>query len=319
MANFPTSIFDFTRRFSSQKACWDYLEQIRFPDGVYDIRDGKTKPSSFISTRNLWAFPDGYQQSITVGTVMEQTHLELTYWFLGAYLMATVTPGISARQFARQTGLSYETAYMLLMKLRAGLVNPFRSKLKGVIEVDETYIGGKEEGKRGRGASGKALVVGAIEVIDTSKKQIGGRIRMRRIFTPSGENLLKFIQDNIEIGSTIITDGWQGYNIVEAYGYRHDIIKGESSVEVAKNLVHIHRAFSNLKTWINGTHHGVSKKHIQAYLNEYVFRYNRRRVPFEAFNAILGIGTVREAPTYYELYHSGERGGWIHPNPKRSH
>jgi hypothetical protein len=125
MIDFPTSIFDFTRRFSSQKACWNYLEQIRFPNGVYDIRDGKTKPSSFISTRNLWVFPDGYQQSITVGTVMEQTHLELTYWFLAAYLMATVTPGISARQFARQTGISYETAYMLLMKLRAGLVNPF--------------------------------------------------------------------------------------------------------------------------------------------------------------------------------------------------
>jgi transposase-like protein len=202
------------------------------------------------------------------------------------------------------------------MKLRAGLVNPFRSKLKGVIEVDETYIGGKEEGKRGRGAAGKALVIGAVEVIDTSKKKIGGRIRMRKISSPSSENLLKFIQDNIEKGSTIVTDGWQGYNIIEAYGYKHDIIEGESSVEVAKNLIHIHRAFSNLKTWINGTHHGVSKKHIQAYLNEYVFRYNRRRVPFEAFNAILGIGTVREAPTYYELYHTGEKHGWTHSNPK---
>ncbi|HUI30468.1 MAG TPA: IS1595 family transposase [Candidatus Acidoferrales bacterium] len=284
---------------------------------MHDIRDGKTKPSSFISTRNLWVFPDGYQQSITVGTVMEQTHMELSIWFLGAYLMATLTPGVSARQFARQAGLHYETAYMLLMKLRAGLINPFRTKLKGVIEIDESYIGGKVEGKHGRGAESKAVVLGAVEVIDTSKKKIGGRLRLRKVSSPSGENILKFIEDNIEKGSVLVTDGWKGYNAVTRHGYERRIVEGEDTIEVAAQLVHIHRAFSNLKTWINGTHHGVSRKHLQAYLNEFVFRYNRRRVPFEAFNAILGIGSIREAPTYRGLYKAGEIYGWIHPNPKR--
>lgn len=135
---------------------------------------------------------------------------------------------------------------------------------------------------------------------------------MRKISSASRKELFKFIQENVEKGSMIVTDGWQGYNGIENEGYGHEIKEGEDSIEVASQLVHIHRAFSNLKTFINGTYHGVSKKHLQAYLNEYVFRYNRRRVPFESFNALLGIGTMREALTYRGLF----EGKWIHPNPK---
>ena len=317
MPNFPTSIMEFTQRFSTDEACREYLEEVRFPDGVYDIRDGHTRPVRYLASRKLWVFPDGYQQSITVGTVMEQTHTPLTKWFWAAYLVSTHTPGISARQLARQIGVSYETAYTMLHKLRAGLVNPFRDKLKGTIEVDETFIGGKASGKRGRGAGSKTIVVGAVEVIDTSKKQIGGRIRLRAIPQASGKHLLQFIADNVERGSVIVTDGWQGYNGVVELGYDHMVLTGEDSVEVAKQLVHIHRAFSNLKTWLMGTHHGVSKKHLQAYLNEFVFRYNRRRVPFEAFNSALGIGSINLSPTYHELYKTGEEHGWTHPNTKR--
>lgn len=219
----------------------------------------------------------------------------------------------SARQLVRQVGVSYT----MLHKLRAGLVNPFRGKLKGTIEVDKTFIVGKASGKRGRGAGSKTIVVGAVEVIDTSKKQIGGRLRLRAIPQASGKHLLQFIADNVERGSVIVTDGWQGFNGVVELGYDHMVLTGEDSVEVARQLVHIHRAFSNLKTWFVGTHHGVSKKHLQAYLNEFVFRYNRRRVPFEAFNSALEIGSINLSPTYHELYKTGEEHGWTHPNPKK--
>lgn len=307
MNNFPKSLFEFSRMFSTEEACWEYLKDIRFPNGVIDERDGKSKPISFVSTRKLWTFDDGYQQSLTSGTIMHKTRTPLQNWFASAYLMATLTPGISAWQLHRQLGMRYETAYMLLMKLRAGLVNPFRTKLRGTVEVDETYIGGKAFGTRGRGAKNKALVIGAVEIIDTSRKQIGGRIRMRQVPTASSENLLKFIQDHVDKNSIIITDGWEGYSRINQIGYKHHIVN---------ELVHIHRAFSNLKTWINGTHHGVSRKHLQAYLNEYTFRYNRRHVPFEAFNSLLGIGTVTESPTYYQLYHANKKYGWKHPNPQ---
>lgn len=312
MLNFPTTIFEFNRRFSTEEACWNYLKEIRWPDGVVDYRDGATRPIAYCSTRKVWEFPDNFQQSVTAGTVMHKTRTPLTHWFYAAYLMATLKPGISALQLQRQLGMHFKTAYMLLMKLRAGLVNPFRSKLHGVVEVDETYVGGKAAGKRGRGAASKSIVVGAVEVIDLSDKQVGGRIRMRKISAASSGNLHKFITDNVERGSTIITDGFKGYDHVAGWGYTHRIMHGEDSIEVAKQLVHIHRAFSNLKTFINGTYHGVSRKHLQAYLNEYVFRYNRRRLPFESFNALLGIGTMREAPTYRGLF----GGRWIHPNPK---
>ena len=101
---------------------------------------------------------------------------------------------------------------------------------------------------------------------------------------------------------------------VDAIGYAHTVMKGSSSVEVAQQLVHVHRVFSNLKTWLNGTHHGVSAKHLQAYLNEYAFRYNRRRKPMAAFQRLLGLGSHLEGPTYEGLYATGRRGAWRHPN-----
>ena len=316
--SFPKNLFEFNQMFNTEEACWQYLRDVRWPDGVVDYRDGKTLPLGFVSTRKVWDFPKNFQQSVTAGTVMHQTHLPLRYWFTAAYLMATLKPGVSALQLSQQLGLILETTYMLLMKLRAGLVNPFRTKLRGTIEVDETYVGAKLSGKRGRGAGNKSIVIGAIEVIDTSDQMVGGRIRMRKIGSVSSGNLHKFITDNVERGSTIVTDGFRGYLGIEKRGYTHRIIEAEDSEAVAKKLQLIHIVFGNLKAFLNGTYHGVSSKHLQTYLNEYVFRFNRRKLVFEAFNTLLGIGTIREAPTYYQLYHTAELQGWIHPNPKVS-
>jgi transposase-like protein len=186
--------------------------------------------------------------------------MPLKLWFHAAYLVTTLTPGISALQLQRQIGLqNYETAFTMLHKLRAAMVRQGRDKLSGLVEVDETYVGGKNAGPTGRGAEGKVIVAGAVDI----RGKNANRIRLRVIPNVTQAVLTDFVQDNVEEGSTIQTDEWLGYNKLEQAGYYH-VIDNE--------LVHIHRVFSNLKTWLLGTHHGVSKQHLQAYLNEYTFR-----------------------------------------------
>lgn len=319
---FPTSLFEFTRRFSTEDACWRYLVQIRWPEGKPRHPETGDSPKYFLETRRRWKFSDGYQMSATVGTVMDRTKIPLTYWFWAAYLVATHTPGISALQLAKQFGLRYETVYMMLQKLRAGLVRPDRSPLSGTVEVDETFIGGRKRVVRGRGALGKAIVVGAVEVVAYTDKRgkhksMAGRVRLRLIPDASGDTLMRFLDDNVAKGTHLRTDGWKGYIPAARMGYLHEVLVGENSVEVAEQLVHIHRVFSNLKTWLLGTHHGVSAKHLQAYLNEYTFRFNRRLNAFQAFQSVLGIGTRVEGPAYEDIYSAGEEGRWAHANPRR--
>ena len=227
--------------------------------------------------------------------------------------MATHTPGVSAWQLHRQLGLRFETAYQMLQKLRAGMVNPEREPLTGTVEADETFIGGKRAGKPGRSrARGKYLVVAAVEVRGAS----AGRVRLRRIRSESAAQLGKFLNAHVRLGSAVRTDGLQSYKQA-TQGYRHVVVTGETSVAVAKKLPHVHRVFSNLKAWLNGTHHGVSGKHLQAYLNEFTFRFNRRKTPMAAFNAVLRIGTRVPGPTYRQVYRAGRKDGWRHPNPPK--
>lgn len=320
--DFPTSLFDFTRRFSTDEACWKYLVQMRWRDGIPAHPKTGEPPVYFKAPRKLWQFADGYQMSATVGTVMDRTKIPLTKWFWAAYLVATHTPGISALQLSKQFGIRYETVYMMLQKLRAGLVDPDRTKLAGTVEVDETFIGGRKRVVRGRGALGKAIVVGAVEVVHYQDKHKrnkvrAGRVRLRVIPDASSDVLMKFLKENVTKGSVVRTDGWKGYLPVPRNGFDHDVLVGETSVEVAEQLVHIHRVFSNLKTWLLGTHHGVSAKHLQAYLNEYTFRFNRRVNTFQAFQSVLGISTHVEGPEYEDIYSAGEEGRWAHANPKR--
>ena len=228
--------------------------------------------------------------------------------------MSTQTPGISATQLARQLNLHYETAYMMLQRLRAGTVNPGREQLNGIIEVDEMQIGGRRKGMRGRKLGpNQSLVICGVEV----RGEYAGRVRLRKIGSASAAQIKKFIDKHIESGSYIVTDGWRAYSDLSSWGYSHEKVVGASSVEVAEQLVHVHRIFSNLKTWINGTHHGVSGKHLQAYLNEFTFRFNRRRKPMAAFQRLLGISTQVPGPTYRKLYKVGTAKGWVHPNPPR--
>ena len=229
---------------------------------------------------------------------MHRTRTPLVQWFRAAYLMTTLTPGISALQLKRQLGLgSYQTTWIMLHKLRRATVNPSREMLRGNVEVDDAYVGGKEEAVVGRQVETKTPVAVAVEV----RGKASGRIRLRALQDVSGQSLLPFVRDVVEPGSAVHTDGWVGYEGLAKTGYRHRVHKMNAAKDPAKVLRHAHRAISNLKAWLLGTHHGVSSKHLQPYLDEFAFRFNRRRTPMAAFQTLLGIGSRVQTVTYKML------------------
>jgi transposase-like protein len=331
---FPSTLLDFQRTFPGEEACGEYLFELRWPDGFVCPACGKAGEPYRIRTRAtvLQCRACGQQTSLTSGTVMHATRTPLQAWFWAAYLVTSQTPGMSALQFQRQLGIArYETAFQMLHKLRAAMVRPDRDRIGGeyVVEVDEAEVGGQTRGE-GHGVHHMATVVGAVEVrrgdpaeVQRKRKKhdkgrpvrgetYAGRLRLRHVPNRGGMTLTSFVTDNVAVGSTIVTDGWQGYDGLKNLGYHHEsiVLGGDPELaEVALPMVRL--VFSNLKAWILGTHHGVSHRHLQAYLNEYVFRFNRRFYPMGMFNSVLGIATRVQGPTYAALYD----GKWTHPNP----
>lgn len=248
---------------------------------------------------------------------MHGTHLPLGAWLLAAWLLVTDKRGISAKHLERTLGVSYETAYQMLHRLRAAMVNPDREKLRGRVEVDETFHGSVKHGRPGKaaitGEGRKLIVLGAIEVRESVTRDgevvtRPGRLRLRQADDIKADTLWKFVTEVVETGALVATDGLREYASLPSMGYRHRV---ESSVRgPAKKAVlkHLHLAFSNFKAWQKGTFHGrVEEKHLQAYLNEFVFRFNRRGNLPAAFQTVLGIAPRVEAPTYAEIYAKGSR------------
>ena len=196
-------------------------------------------------------------------------------WFIAIWWLTTQKNGASAQGLQRVLGLkSYETAWAWLHKIRTAMVNPNRTKLSGTVEIDETHIGGVATGKRGRGAGNKVLVIITAE-LDGKKV---GRCRMGILDDASADSIHPFIIENVEMGSTLITDGWRGYNGIENKGYTRKIHLQASEADDDKLLPHVHMIASLLKRWLLGTHHGgIESQHLQSYLDEYVFRFNRRK------------------------------------------
>jgi transposase-like protein len=240
---------------------------------------------------------------------MHRSKIPIQDWFAAAYHVATFTPGISAVQLQRQLGLnSHDTAWYLLHRLRKGMVNDTRTKISGLVEVDETFIGGPEKGKRGRGAGNKSLVVGAVEVLVYQDKngdrcERAGRLRLALIPDATQGSLGSFLTDNVMPKSRIRTDGWKGYSDAALEDFIHHVRIVRSGQLAHKRFPHIHRVFSNLKTWLNGTHHGVDPKYLPSYLDEFVFRFNRRQTPMAAFQTLLGI-TLQKKPLTLEKLRS---------------
>jgi hypothetical protein len=336
---FPESLPEFQKVFPNDAACLAYLEKMKWPDGFVCPRCTVAAEPYRTVGRPLVLRCRSCKGNagVTAGTVMEKTHTPLSTWFWGAYLVATQTPGQSALQFQRQLGLTrYETAFQILHKLRAGMVRPERDQIGGEypVEVDEVLIGGRTRGE-GMGVHHKAYVIGAVEVRtrkpkegrasksgDTHDKGVplklrtyAGRLRLQVIPERIADQAEDFIAKNILSQSKVKTDGWLGYDGVRyKLGMVHSrMVMNDDPDRAEAHLPMVHLVFSNLKAWIQGTHHGVSQTHLQAYLNEYAFRFNRRFYPMTAFHSVLGIGTHSAAPTYDSLY----SGDWVHPGGPR--
>lgn len=301
--DFPRTILEFQARFGDEQACLDYMFDCRWPEGYFCPRcNGQAAWP--IASRGLWECAAcHYQVSLTAGTVLHKTHTALHLWFWAAYLMTTGTPGISARQLQRQLGLSrYETAWTMLHKLRRAMVNPERSLLTGEVEVDECEVGGREAGRRsGRSLTAKAVqVVVAVEV----RGQGSGRVRMRIIPNASGDTLGTFVKETVHAGAIVHTDGWMGYAPLTKAGYEHRPRSQRAAKKAGDTdpvLPRVHRAISNFKTWLRGTHRSVGNEHLQVYLDEFTFRYNRRGTPMAAFQSLLGLGAQQAPATYRQI------------------
>lgn len=269
--DYPRTLGELEARFSTEEACREYLFGLRWPDGFRCPRCSHEKAWP------VWTLYQcgrcDYKASVTAGTIFERTHKPLVTWFRAMWLVTSQKTGASALGVQRVLGLgSYKTAWAWLQKLRRAMVRPGRERLSGRVEVDESYIGGLEEGAHGRGTQKKALVAVAAEEDGDGI----GRIRMRRIRSASAKELHAFVKGAVEAGSTVHTDGWDPYKGIEKEGYKHEVtpLKGRKGSEL---LPRVHRAVSLLKRWLTGTHQGaVSHEHLDYYLDEFVFRFNRR-------------------------------------------
>ena len=301
MLDFPRSLIAFQRRFSDEAACAAYLVSTRWPDGFrcpacrHDHAWAlKTKAWTFECCRCR------RQTSVRAGTIMHNSKLPLHVWFWAAYLMATHSNGISARQLQGQLGLgSYKSAWLLCAKLRHAMVDPGRNLLDGLVEIDETTIPHRTKqdpvaGGAGRSHEGKMLVIGAVEIAGNGP----GRIRLAPIADFSAESIHAFINANLASGVTAKTDGWAAYARAPEVTHEPHVV-GNMAAHIV--LPWVHRVFSNIKRWALGVYHGLRPKHLQSYLDEFVFRFNRRRTRHAAFCSLIGIATKRNPITYKML------------------
>ena len=298
--SYPLSILEFQQRFGSEEACREYLFASRWPDGFVCPACGSVRAGEMHRRRLLWQCKDcGQQTSATAGTVMHGTHMPLRTWFWAAYLVATHHPGISAKQLQRQLALSrYETAWLILQKLRRAMVAPERELLKGEVEIDEFFLGGHEDNlKGGRQHGKKALIGAAIEVRGAGS----GRLRLQALANSQATTLRTFTQATTAPGAIVHTDGLFSYRGLDKLGYEHRPRKVASVAPGEQLLPRAHRAISNLKAWMHGTHRGVSPEHLPVYLDEYVFRHNRRGTPMAGFQTLLGLGAAHDPVTYRQI------------------
>jgi transposase-like protein len=270
----PMTIIDLNRAFSTEDKCREYLVRLRWPRGVACPKCQHTAVSTLRNQRKFECAKCTYQFSGTAGTIFHDSHLPLEKWFLATYLMCESRKGISANQLKRILGVSYKTAWYLCHRIRAAMSSMVQAPLSGTVEVDETYIGGRRRGLRARVMDNKTMVLGAI--------QRGGEVRLRVEQRPTKPTLRKFIRDTTTEGpKTIYTDERPAYRHVVGGETTHDAVN-HSREEWVRGAVHtntIEGVFSLFKRSIIGSYHHLSAKHLDAYLDEFEFRFNRRRRP----------------------------------------
>jgi transposase-like protein len=280
LQDLPRDLPTFLKRFGTDAKCRAYLVRVRWPAGFRCTGCGHDQAWSHKKRLIEECTACGRQHSILAGTIFEQTKTGLAKWFLAIYLVTASKGGLSAMELQRQMGFgSYQTAWSWLHKIRRAMVRPDRPPLAARVEADETYVGGPRPGRSGRGAAGKTRVAGAVESgRGQARGRRLGRLRLAVVADVSARSLEGFLAANVARPATVATDGWSGYTGLAAKGYAHKPLNLSASWgDATLRLPAIHLVFGLAKRWLLGTHHGaVSTKHLPAYLEEFVFRFNRR-------------------------------------------
>lgn len=298
----PKNQIDFEKMFATEEQCIEYLKEFRFPNG-YSCRKC-LHHEYWLNNRGIMVCKKCRDElSITAETIFHKSKLPLVTIFRAIWWMVAQKNGVSAVGLQRVLGIgSYRTAWTWLHKFRRLMVCPGRDRLKGTVEVDETFVGGISEGKRGRGAEGKILVAIAVEIIGKGKGT--GRARMAIIPEASKVALKKFILANVEKGSTIISDGWRGYTGLSKNGYIHLAEVKNKMPEGEEVLPNVHRIASLLKRWLLGTHQNyIGEQYLEYYLDEFTFRHNRRKSKSRGllFQRIIEQAVVHEPVDYKSI------------------
>jgi transposase-like protein len=275
------TVKDFNTKFPNDDACLEWLKSSRWPDGITCPKCRKITKHHKVTGRQVYACDFcGHQVSPMAGTIMEKSATPLKLWFYAMYLMASTRCGISAKQLERELGVTYKTAWRIFKQIRSMLSDNI--VLEGSsVEADETYIGGRRRGKRGRGAEGKTIVFGLA--------QRKGKVIAKVVPNVQANTLLPVIKEKVLESSIVYTDELPSYDRLPKLGYQHKRIHHASKVYVMGDI-HTNTVdgfWSLVKRGISGVNHAVSAKYLQNYLNEYAFRYNRREQEEPMFEAFL--------------------------------
>lgn len=299
----PESLAAFRTRFATERACVSFLRRWRYPNGFRCPRCDWSRAWWLPSRRLHECSRCGRQTSLTAGTVFHGSRKPLRLWFLAMFLFVSSKRGISALELSRQLGLSQTTAWSWLHKLRIAMEDRMRQLLDDVVEVDEAYIGGIEEGRGGRSTDRKAVVAAAIEVPEGTPGF--GRVRLAHLEDASAISLEDFVESQVSKTALVKTDGWSGYRGLRGAGYRHVATPMSRGDAMAHQIFPgVHRVFSLLRRLLLGTYQGaVSRKHLHKYLSEFEFRFNRRASRSRAllFQRLLTAAVVDRAIQYREL------------------
>ena len=318
----PVNLLDFQRMFPDEAACLQYLEEMRWPSGFVCEQclnvDKPFRVSARPRVRKCRSCH--HESSVTAGTVMHRSKTSIHVWFWAAYLVATQTPGVSAMELQKQLGISrYETAFQLLHKLRSAMVRPHRDKIGDAwpVELDIVFVGGKTKGG-GQGKTDQVPVMIAVEIRrrevrdpkanTVMKRALAGRLRLHKLPDKSAASVDTFAKDCLAPGAAIVSDDGTEFRNLLNLGYDHHPVPMHGDrVKMDTTLPMISRVTANLKTWIDGTFHGVRKKHLQAYLDEFMFRFNRRFYRSVSFRTLLGLGALHAGVTYRQVYGAADR------------
>ena len=303
--DYPRSCAQLRAWFDEDWKCLDYLEWLRWPGGF--VCPHCNSPHGWRAADRRWRCAGCDRRvSVTSGTIFNKTRTPLTVWFAVAWRMVADKVGVSATQMQREMELgSVQTAWAMLHRYRTAMVRPGRDRLRGVVEVDESFLGGPEPGIPGRGALGKVLFAAAVEV----QEHGFGRVRLGVIPDAGAESLAAFLATNVEPGSCVLTDGWSAYPAAAKGRYMHKATSVAASGRAAHEVLPgVHLVFSLVKRWIMGTLQGsVSPEHVQAYLDEWVFRFNRRHSRSRGllFHTLLLNAVAGRPVTYRSLRKAG--------------